>query len=67
MSSHPSRSGPLTLSIGRLSLLPAQKEGKVVFVFDDGYQSILPAAQYMHQKGMAGDVAVSAMMLMCLL
>ena len=58
VSSHPSRSGPLTLSIGRLSLLPAQKEGKVVFVFDDGYQSILPAAQYMHQKGMAGDVAV---------
>ena len=49
---------PATVSIGGLQLLPAQKEGKLVFIFDDGYQSILPAASYMRQKGIAGDVAV---------
>lgn len=43
---------------GDLTLLPPQAEGKVVFIFDDGYQSILPAAAYMHQRGMAGDVGV---------
>ena len=40
------------------SLVPAQNEGKLAFVFDDGYQSILPAARYLHQNGMAGDVGV---------
>ena len=49
---------PVTVSIGALRLLPAQKEGKLVFIFDDGYQSILPAASYMHKKGLAGNVAV---------
>jgi hypothetical protein len=39
-------------------LTPAQSEGKVVFIFDDGYQSILPAASYLHRNGMAGNVAV---------
>ena len=35
---------PTTISIDSLSLLPQQKEANLVFIFDDGYQSILPAA-----------------------
>jgi hypothetical protein len=46
------------VSLGGLTLLPAQHRGKLVIVFDDGYQSILPAAAYMHRNGMPGDVAV---------
>jgi peptidoglycan/xylan/chitin deacetylase (PgdA/CDA1 family) len=49
---------PSTVSVGGLSLVPRQSSGKVVFVFDDGYQSVLPAADYMHKNGMPGDVAV---------
>ena len=53
------RGGPAaTASIGGLTLLPTQEEGKLVFAFDDGYQSILPAAGYLHQHGMAGNVGV---------
>jgi hypothetical protein len=47
-----------TVSVGGLTLIPAQTSGKVVIIFDDGYQSILPAATYMHQFGMQGDIAV---------
>lgn len=46
------------VSIGGLTRLPAQDKGKLVFVFDNGYQSILPAASYLHQYGMPGDVGV---------
>jgi hypothetical protein len=55
-----SKSGgrPSTVSLDRLTLMPAQNEGKLVFVFDDGYQSILPAASYLHQNRMRGDVGV---------
>jgi Heparinase II/III-like protein/Heparinase II/III N-terminus/Polysaccharide deacetylase len=49
---------PSTVSIGGVSLVPAQPQAKLVFVFDDGYQSILPAASYMHQNKMPGNVAV---------
>ena len=38
--------------------VPEQSEGAVVFVFDDGYESILPAAEYMHSKGVPGNVGV---------
>jgi hypothetical protein len=41
-----------------LWMLPAQNEGKLVFVFDDGYQSILPAARYLHKNAMKGNVAI---------
>lgn len=58
MSSRVNGDQPSTVSVAGLSLIPAQSEGKVVFIFDDGYQSILPAASYLHQSGMAGDVAV---------
>lgn len=54
-----SAAGPSpVVSIGRLVLLPSQKRGKLVIIFDDGYQSILPAAAYMHRYGIPGDIAV---------
>lgn len=49
---------PSTISVDGLGLIPKQKQANLVFIFDDGYQSILPAASYLHQNGMAGDVAV---------
>jgi peptidoglycan/xylan/chitin deacetylase (PgdA/CDA1 family) len=49
---------PSTVSVGSLSLIPEQSMGKIAIVFDDGYQSILPAANYMHQNGIPGNVAV---------
>lgn len=58
VSAHNSSLKQIVVDIGGISLMPAQEQGKLVFVFDDGYQSILPAAQYMRQKGMAGNVAV---------
>ena len=54
-----SGAGPApTVSIGGLTLIPAQTSGKLVIIFDDGYQSVLPAATYMHQFGMQGNIAV---------
>jgi hypothetical protein len=51
--------GPATtVRFGRLTLLPEQKEGKLVFVFDGGYQSMLPAANYIRRSGLEGSVAV---------
>jgi hypothetical protein len=58
MSGRVSGAKPSTVSIDSLSLMPTQTEAKLAFVFDDGYQSILPAAEYMHRKGMRGNVAV---------
>lgn len=58
MEARPGAGPAPTVSLGGMSLLPAQKQGKLVFIFDDGYQSILPAASYMHRDGMPGDVAV---------
>jgi hypothetical protein len=49
---------PVTLSFGAIETAPQQAKGAVVFVFDDGYNSILPAARYLRSAGMAGDVAV---------
>ena len=46
------------VSIGGLDLMPAQKQGTLVFMFDGGSASILPAASYLHQNGMAASVAV---------
>lgn len=46
------------LSVDGISLIPKQNQAKVVFVFDDGYDSILPAAAYMHKNKMPADVAV---------
>ena len=38
--------------------IPQQKTGAVVFIFDDGYESIMPAAQELHYMGMPANVAV---------
>jgi hypothetical protein len=50
-----------TVSVGGLTLTPAQAYGKVVIIFDGGYQSIVPAATYMHRFGIQGNVGVIGM------
>ena len=50
---------PATVSLGGLTLIPGQTEGKLVFVFDDGLRSIVPAASYLHRSGMAGNIAMT--------
>jgi Heparinase II/III-like protein/Heparinase II/III N-terminus len=50
---------PATVSLGGLTLIPGQTEGKLVFVFDDGLQSIVAAASYLHRSGMAGNIAMT--------
>jgi Heparinase II/III-like protein/Heparinase II/III N-terminus len=50
---------PVTVSSAGLALVRGQQEGKLAFVFDDGYQSILAAASYLHKHGMPGNVAVT--------
>ena len=47
-----------TLQLQSVSSMPQQRTGVVSFVFDDGYESILPAAAAMHARGMAGSVGV---------
>lgn len=47
-----------TLEISNISYIPSQKEGQVVIIFDDGYASILPAADLMNKLGIKGNVAV---------
>ena len=49
---------PSSLQLEWVRSVPEQAEGAVVFVFDDGYESILPAAEYMHSKGVPGNVGV---------
>jgi peptidoglycan/xylan/chitin deacetylase (PgdA/CDA1 family) len=41
-----------------ITKVPSATQAAVAFVFDDGYESILPAADYMHSYGFAGNVAV---------
>ena len=48
---------PSTVSVDSLSLIPKQKQAKLVFVFDDGYDSILSAANVLRQNGMPANVA----------
>jgi peptidoglycan/xylan/chitin deacetylase (PgdA/CDA1 family) len=49
---------PSALELDWVRSAPEQAEGAVVIVFDDGYESILPAAEYMHSKGIPGNVGV---------
>jgi Heparinase II/III-like protein/Heparinase II/III N-terminus/Polysaccharide deacetylase len=51
---------PVTVEVNQLQAVPAQHTGKVVIIFDDGYQSILSAASYLHKLGMPATVAVIA-------
>lgn len=46
------------IDIGELSTMPEQTEGKVVIIFDDGYDSILAAADYLHANNLKANVAV---------
>ncbi|HZQ80394.1 MAG TPA: heparinase II/III family protein [Gaiellaceae bacterium] len=48
---------PVTVSLRAVESTPTQSHAAVVFIFDDGYNSILPAAAYLHDNGMPGDVA----------
>jgi peptidoglycan/xylan/chitin deacetylase (PgdA/CDA1 family) len=41
-----------------LSSTPMLKEGEVIIIFDDGYESILPAIKIMQQYGLKGNIAV---------
>ena len=47
-----------TVGVDLLRATVQPRSGAVAFVFDDGYQSILPAAAAMHQLKMPGTVAV---------
>ncbi|MBV8259282.1 MAG: heparinase II/III family protein, partial [Actinobacteria bacterium] len=49
---------PASLDVASVAEVPWQKRGVVLFVFDDGYASILPAASALHRAGMPGNVAV---------
>jgi peptidoglycan/xylan/chitin deacetylase (PgdA/CDA1 family) len=49
---------PVTVDVNDISAVPAQRTGGVAIVFDDGYQSILPAAAYLHKLGLPASVAV---------
>jgi hypothetical protein len=49
---------PPTVEIARIRAEPQPAHGAVALIFDDGYDSVLPAAAVLHQYGMPGTVAV---------
>ena len=49
-----------TVELADIALTPAQKEGEVIIIFDDGYESILPAIAIMNRYGFKGNIAVIA-------
>ena len=49
---------PPRVEIESIRAIPQQRTGAVVFIFDDGYESIMPAAEYLHSHNMPADVAV---------
>ncbi len=53
-----------TLILDRLSTIPEQKEGVVVFIFDDANKTLLPAADIMNKYGMKGNTAAIGAYLM---
>lgn len=53
-----SKSGSVaSLEVNDLSLTEEQKIGSVVIIFDDGFESILPAVEIMNQYGFKGNIA----------
>jgi len=46
------------VEFSNLSTTPSGNEGEVIIVFDDGYESILPAVEIMKKNGMKGNIAV---------
>jgi len=49
-----------TMQLADFAVTTAQKEGEVIIVFDDGYESILPAITVMNGYGFKGNIAVIA-------
>ncbi len=49
---------PVDMLLGAIDTQPAQPKSNVLFVFDDGSSSILPAAQALEQYGYPANVAV---------
>ena len=49
-----------TLQLAEIALTPVGKEGEVILIFDDGYESILPAIALMNEYGFKGNLAVIA-------
>lgn len=47
-----------TVEFNGLATTPDQKEGAVVIIFDDGYASILSAADIMNKYGLKGNLAI---------
>jgi len=47
-----------SLEVESLSLIQEQQKGAVSIVFDDGYESILPAAEYLKANKMPASIAV---------
>ena len=47
-----------TLQLAEIALTPVGKEGEVILIFDDGYESILPAIALMNEYGFKGNLAV---------
>jgi len=58
MSAHAGHGPPPSLEIASIRTVHQQRRGAVVICFDDGYESIKPAATYMRENGMPGNVAV---------
>jgi hypothetical protein len=52
------RGPPPLVDIDFIRTAQQQRRGAVVFCFDDGYESIIPAAEYMHANEMPGNVGV---------
>lgn len=48
------------INIKDFNLVPDQKEGRVVIVFDDGWSSVMDAAQIMKEHNFKGNVGVIA-------
>lgn len=48
----------VTLSFKDFYLIPDQKEARAVIVFDDGWDSVMSAANLMHKYNLKGNVAV---------
>ncbi len=48
------------IEFGEIGSVSTQEKGKVVIIFDDGYESILPAADIMKKNNIKGNIAVIA-------
>jgi len=48
------------VQLSEIATTPENEEGEVVIIFDDGYESILPAIEEMNKYGFKGNIAVIA-------